>query len=489
MVKRLSQVLEVTGPHTLLGFRECPVAGVACHPEAVTGPGFLFVCMDEYLEYNRWQTWRSHLEVLPALGLAAVVAMEPVEGLPIPQLVVADPRKALGRIARLMEGNPDAGLRMIGVTGTNGKTTTTRLLAHLLSGLGEPCGSLGTLGVELSGQFQEPGTYTTPLSPQLYRHLARFQAAGARAVAMEVSSHALALDRTEGLSYAAALLTNVERDHLDFHGTVEAYAEAKRRLFSHVGPGGWSVLNRHCPYWESFAAKAGGTVVTYGREGSGADVEARDVHLAPDGSRFSIRYHGRSTPFTSRLAGSFQVENTLAAVTLAVVLGYDLADIAAVLASFPPVCGRMEQIPLANGCTAIVDYAHNPDGLRHLLRASRHFCRGRLHVVFGCGGDRDKGKRPIMGQLASELADVCWVTSDNPRTEDPASIIRDVLAGMPAGGAQIHEEADRRRAIEEAAAACRPGDVLVVAGKGHEDYQLIGLVKTPFSDQAVLRSL
>lgn len=488
-MKQLRQVIELVKPGSVIGFTDVPLRGVACHPSAVTGPGFLFVCMDEYLEYNRWQTWRTHLESLPHLNLAGVLAPECIDGLQVPQLVHAEPRKALGRLARAFEENPDERLSLVGVTGTNGKTTTVRLIAHLLDCLGTSCGSIGTLGVELAGQFAQSGTYTTPLSPDLYRHLADFRDAGAHAVAMEVSSHALALDRVEGLTFDGAVLTNVERDHLDFHGTQQAYAEAKRRLFGLVKQSGWCVLNRHSACWEAFAQGATGQVITYGYKGFGADFEVGDLDLQAGQSAFTITDGTESVRFSSRLAGAFQVENALAAIAFTAGSGYSLQQIAGALADFPPVTGRMEQIPLPSGAMGIVDYAHNPDGLRHVLSACRSFCGGNLHVVFGCGGDRDKGKRPLMGSIAAELADVCWVTSDNPRTENPEQILSDILAGMPDDAAIVHSDTDRAAAIRAAVGVSGRGDVVVVAGKGHEDYQIIGHTKHVFSDQAVLRSL
>jgi UDP-N-acetylmuramoyl-L-alanyl-D-glutamate--2,6-diaminopimelate ligase len=479
----------------VLGLTDTEIRGVACHPNQVTGPGFLFVCMDEYLEYNRWHTWRSFLEHLPVLQLAAVVTPQPIEGLGCPQMVTSFPRKALGQSVRLFHGQPDAGLRLYGVTGTNGKTTTTRLLAHLDASRGRGCGSVGTLGVSLAGAIDLPGTYTTPLSPELYGHLAQFKAAGADAVAMEVSSHALALDRVEGLRFEGAILTNVERDHLDFHGTQEAYAEAKRSLFAKVKESGVSVLNRESPYFKAFAQEAAGRVVSFGGEGSGADYEARDLNLTSRSSAFTIVHGTGECRVESQLVGTFQIENVLAAIALLHSLGHPLDELARRLKAFPPVCGRMEQIALPNGCTAIVDYAHNPDGLRHLLDACRPFCKGRLHLVFGCGGDRDKGKRPIMGAIAAEKADVCWVTSDNPRTEAPETIIKDIMEGIsPEGGDMqagltVHQIVGREAAIRAAFGETQEGDILVVAGKGHEDYQIIGHTRHFFSDQAVLRAL
>lgn len=485
----LNRVIGAVEPDQVTGFANTVVKGVACHPDEVSGPGFLFVCMDEYLEYNRWQTWRTHLEALSRLSLAAIVTPGPVEGLPLPQLITLRPRVALARAARLLAGFPDRELALFGVTGTNGKTTTTRLLAHLLNRLGTPCGSMGTLGVELPGGGHFPGNYTTPLAPAIQASLARFREKGARAVAMEVSSHALALDRVEGLSFTGAVLTNVERDHLDFHGTREAYAEAKGRLFERVSGQGWCVLNHASEYREAFATRASAPVTTYGMAGSGADLEAHDLVFKPDGSHFTVVAGGERFGMRSRLAGKFQVENALAAISAARAGGHSLEAVAGALEAFPPVCGRMEQIPLPNGGTAIVDYAHNPDGLKHLLEACRAFCRGRLHVVFGCGGDRDKGKRPLMGRIAAALGDALWVTSDNPRTEDPEAIMEEILAGMAGACLPVEREADRALAIAKAFAATGPEDVLVVAGKGHEDYQLIGTRRHPFSDQVVLQEL
>ncbi|MGC9450947.1 MAG: UDP-N-acetylmuramoyl-L-alanyl-D-glutamate--2,6-diaminopimelate ligase [Oceanipulchritudo sp.] len=484
-------ILDAVQPERVEGFAPVTVEAVACHPSEVTGESCLFVCMDEYLEYNRWQTWRTHLEQLPGLKISVLVAPEPVEGLAVPQLITPEPRKALGRVARLLHDQPDLGMEVHGVTGTNGKTTTTRLIAHLFGRLGVSCGSIGTLGMELTGAIRRPGTYTTPLAHGLYQELEELKEAGAEAVAMEVSSHGLALDRVEGLVFQSAILTNVGRDHLDFHGTREAYVEAKRRLFRRVKASGWCILNRFSPLHDDFAAACSGTVRSYGPAGSGAGLELLEVELHPGHSLFRLRRGGESELFETRLVGGFQVENAMAAISLLDARGFSLEAIAGALRDFPPVCGRMERMAMPNGCTAIVDYAHNPDGLKNLLENCRLLCRGRLHLVFGCGGDRDKGKRSLMGALAAEMADVVWITSDNPRTEEPESIIRDILEGIPGSGqgTRAHRIVDRKEAIQAAYRATREEDVLVVAGKGHEDYQIVGLVKHPFSDQEILRGL
>lgn len=485
---RLSRLIQEAGIERVDGFREVEVSRIAYVPEAAGGEGVLFACVDEYHYNNRWGTARDWLEVLPRLGVVALLSAEPVAGLPVPQLITADPRRAMGRVARLLCGKPDEGLRVIGVTGTNGKTTTARLVGHLLRAAAEPCATLGTLGLEAGPQWVEPGAYTTPLAPELYALMAKVRSFGMAAMAMEVSSHALALERVAGLTFEAAILTNLERDHLDFHGTLEAYAAAKARLFERVERSGFGVVNAGSASFERFARSCSGRVVTYGWDGMGADYEAARYVGSPAGSRFEVRWGGRAMPFQSRLAGRFQVENCLAALALLLSMGKDPELLRAGLQTFDPVCGRMEQFSLPAGGTAIVDYAHNPDGLRKVLETCRALCAGRLHVVFGCGGDRDRGKRPLMGALAAEWADICWVTSDNPRTEDPAKILEEIVSGMGAGK-RVERVVDRAEAIRLAVAEALPEDVVLIAGKGHEDYQIIGLERRPFSDQATLLAL
>lgn len=485
----LNSLMDAIQPERVVGRLQGPVRGIACHPGDVRGPGYVFVCMDEFLEYNRWQTWRTHLEILPGLGLSAVVVPEEIPGLEVPQCLLNPTRPALGRLARRFYGEPDRALDLFGVTGTNGKTTTTRILAHLLNRLGRRCASLGTLGAELEGEAFVSGHYTTPPATEIFRHLAAFRAAGARAAAMEVSSHALALDRVEGLSFDGVILTNLERDHLDFHGTRDAYAEAKGRLFERLRAGGQAICHVRCDYLERYRGLAPVPIKTFGPPGSAADYTLEDPELEARGSAFSVRHGKVVVRVHTQLAGTFQLENILAAMALLHAGGIEMEALAEAVASFPPVPGRMEQIVLPGRVTAIVDYAHNPDGLENLLRACSALCKGRLHVVFGCGGDRDQGKRPLMGGIAARYADVLWVTSDNPRTEDPQRILDHLFEGIPADTTAAHRIVDRREAIEAACASASSGDLVVVAGKGHEDYQIIGHERLPFSDQEVLRSL
>jgi UDP-N-acetylmuramoyl-L-alanyl-D-glutamate--2,6-diaminopimelate ligase len=395
-------------------------------------------------------------------------------------IVVSDTRLALSRLAAAFYDYPSSALLLAGVTGTNGKTTTTQLIAAILNEADIPAGVIGTLGARFA-RTDWPLANTTPLASELQALLADMRDLGAEAVAMEVSSHALALDRVADVTFAVAALTNVTRDHLDFHGTFEAYAATKRELFERAAEIVLDVDDGCGRAWaESFAAR-GRTAVTYGFAND-ASVRATGVDVRPDGSRFAV--DGR--PFELRLPGRFNVQNALAALCTARILGVDDATSARALAAFASVPGRMEYFH-GDGVDVLVDYAHTPDALDAVLRAAREATRGSLAVVFGCGGDRDRGKRPEMGRIAAALADRTIVTCDNPRGEEPRAIVDEILAGMPAPGSAI-VEMDRRSAIRRAIVDARPGDTVVVAGKGHETYQIVGGSVLPFDDRAEVRA-
>lgn len=483
---RLSTLLPQLPGAALIG-GDALVEAVECRPEQAR-PGCLMGVFDEYLQYNRWLQGTESRATIVAARPAALLLAEPWPEAPCPQLIVPDPRRAFAVAARQFYGCPDESLALLGVTGTNGKTTTTHLLAHMLTRLRGPAGSLGTLGASLGGKFLEETEYTTALVHDTCRRLEGMQRRGAWAVAMEVSSHALALDRVAGLRFRAGVFTNLTRDHLDFHGSMEAYVEAKTRLFRELDAGALAILNRDAEFADAMQAASSGRVVTYGLA-QPADFQGEVEEASYTRTILRVRHAGAEARLESRLIGRFQAYNLLAAVATATSLGFPLAEVCASAADFPPVLGRMQPFALPNGAHAIVDYAHNPGGLENLLLNCRELQPRRLLLVFGCGGDRDRGKRPLMGALAERFADAVWVTSDNPRTEDPAAIIDDILAGMRPDFSGLHVQADRRTAIEEACAAARPGDLVVVAGKGHEDYQIIGYTKHPFSDHAVLREL
>ncbi|MBU6364908.1 MAG: UDP-N-acetylmuramoyl-L-alanyl-D-glutamate--2,6-diaminopimelate ligase [Gemmatimonadetes bacterium] len=402
----------------------------------------------------------------------------------IPALVVRDGRRAAGVAAAAFHGWPARALIMVGVTGTNGKTTTVGLLRHLLHRASAPAASIGTLGV-LVGSPGEPFPggqgLTTPGPVELQRLLRALADHGVRTVAMEVSSHALDQRRVEGVAFAAAAFTNLTRDHLDYHGTMKAYRDAKLRLLGHLAPGGRAVLNGDDPTWDAVEAPE---VWRFGVR-AGVEVGARDLRFGPDGSRFLLVGPQGAAPVSLPLLGDFNVANALAAAAVALAVGRPVAEVAERLATVPQVAGRLERIHGAP--TVLCDYAHTPDALERALQAVRPFAAeggGRVIVVFGCGGDRDRGKRPEMGRVAEALADVVVLTSDNPRTEDPERILDDIAAGMTPGGYRRVE--DRRAAIRAALAEATARDVVLLAGKGHETYQIRGTTRYPFDERIVV---
>jgi len=454
-------------------------------------------------------------------GAAVVVSERP---LPLPpgieNVVVSNAHAALSSLAAAHFGHPSRALCCIGITGTNGKTTTTHFVQAVLEEAGVPCAVIGTLGARFAGRSWTLEN-TTPLALELQELLAEVRSAGARAVAMEVSSHALALHRADDVEFDVAGFTNLTQDHLDFHISMEAYAAAKRVLFEELltrstrqpyrakAPG-HAVLNAEDSTAQAWLASLGAgdwsatSSLTYGfgsanEKGVAPDVQALDVELCADGTRFTLRYGKASVPVSLSLPGRFNVSNALCAAGSAVALGLDLETIARGLARVRVVPGRMMRVTLSDTSSAgplptvIVDYAHTPDGLANVLDAVRQASQGRLIVVFGAGGDRDRGKRPLMGAAVADRADTIYVTSDNPRTEDPIAIINDVMEGVAssrASGARVDVfvEPDRGMAIHEAILSAEARDVVVIAGKGHETYQVVGSERRSFDDAAVARA-
>jgi len=452
-------------PH-LLGDATTVVTAMT-HDSRLVGEGDLFVCI-------RGANVDGHELAAGAItaGAAALLVDHPLD-VDVAQVVVDDTRRAIGPLAASMRDHPSLDLTVVGITGTNGKTTTTHLLASILRAAGRPTGVIGTLS----------GRHTTPEAPELQARLDGFRAAGDQAVVMEVSSHALAMHRVDGTRFAAAVFTNLGADHLDLHGTPEEYFRAKASLFTPeltaVG-----VTNVDDAHGQLLLDAATIEMVPF----SLADVE--DLEVTADHHAFTWR----DRRIVVGLGGSFNVANSLAAATTAAVLGVELDDIVAGLAAADAVPGRFERIlPPGTDTTdvvVIVDYAHTPDGLEQVLLAARGVTDGEVTVVFGAGGDRDHAKRPRMGAVAGELADHVVVTSDNPRSEPPEAIISDVIGGMAAAPrARAVVEPDRVRAIALAVDRARPGDVVVVAGKGHETTQTIGDRVIALDDRAVVRDL
>jgi UDP-N-acetylmuramoyl-L-alanyl-D-glutamate--2,6-diaminopimelate ligase len=421
-----------------------------------------------------------------AAGAAAALVERRVPEAPVPQLVSRDGRRAAAAASALLHGDAGERLLLAGVTGTNGKTTTVWLLRHMLATRysAASIGTLGTLGADGGPSF--PGeSLTTPGPVELPRTLAALERAGIDAVAMEVSSHALDQGRVHGLAFDVAVFTNLSRDHLDYHGTIEAYTEAKRSLVRQLRHDGTAVINADDPAWTGLWADAP-RALTFSIEDSDADVHAAALELTPAGASFDLVAAGHVVPVQLPLVGAYNVENALAAAAVCSALGFELPEIAAGLATAPQVPGRLERISVAP-CPVLRDYAHTPDALERVLEALKPLVDGRLVLLFGAGGDRDRGKRPLMGAVAERWADLAIVTSDNPRTEDPDRIIDDIESGMSAG--RHTRIADRRAAIGHALAQARPDDVILLAGKGHEDYQIIGREKLPFDERTVVAEL
>ncbi len=464
------------------------IRGVAYHSRDVQ-PGFLFAAL-------RGFTHDGLTFVDEAIGRGAVAVVtdrdvRPAGGPPGVTLIrVADARRALAQVSAAFYGHPSRRLRVIGVTGTNGKGATTYLIEAILQRAGRPCGIIGTMGVVIDGEVL-PSDCTTPEAPDLQRVLRTMVERGRDYVAVEVASHALAMDRVTGCRFAAGVFTNLTRDHLDFHLSMEAYRAAKARLFAMVDSSGWVVLNADDPAADVMRAVSPARAITYGLSQS-ADVRGRDLTLHLRGCGFMAETPAGNVRVTLQLSGAFNAANALAALALGLTQDVPLETIADALAAMPGIPGRFEAVEEGQPFAVVVDYAHTPDGLENVLRTGRQITPGRLIVVFGCGGDRDRTKRPIMGHIAGEWADHVIVTSDNPRTEDPRAIIDEILPGIDAGAGRathVEVEPDRRQAIAAAISAARPGDLVLIAGKGHELYQVIAGVSHPFDDRQVVREV
>ena len=470
------------------------------------GPGTVFVAV-------RGSGADGHRFVPQAVAsgcAAVVVARDRAAGLraalpenrPAAWVVASSTRGLPARLARECEGRPDTGLVCAGVTGTNGKTTTAFLLRQLLGRLRGRCGLLGTICYD-DGHDQQPAPLTTPGGPVLYRWLRRMRDAGCTAAAMEISSHALDQERTADLALDVAVMTNLGRDHLDYHPDMAAYLAAKARILDLLverpgrgKPAGAAVINAADPALAGLAVPDVPSVRfdPTGRAAAGgraADLLVREASLGLQGTRLRCRWRGDDLTLHSPLVGRFNVENLAAALAAGLALGYDPADCVDALAGIDQVPGRLERFPLPGGGLAVVDYAHTHDALAAVLGACQELQPRRLSVVFGCGGDRDRGKRPLMAAVAARGADTVWITSDNPRSEDPAAICDDIATAYHAlddrRATRCEVIVDRRTAIATALDAAGEGDVVVIAGKGHEDYQLVGDEVRHLDDRQIVR--
>lgn len=481
---RLGSLLEALPRHELRGDADVEIGSIELDSRRVGG-GELFVCLEGLARNGH-----DFAAAAVANGAAALLVGRPVpEAGTVPQVVVEDAREAMARLAAAFYGHPSRSLCVVGVTGTNGKTTVT----HLIEGVAEQAGRraelLGTLGSRGQGGYRSTG-FTTPEAPVLQRLFREAVDRGTEWLAMEVSSHALAQKRTFATDFKAVVFTNLTQDHLDYHGDMEGYYQAKALLFRRDTRGSdedaVAVLNLEDPAGRRLAGTADGRLVTYGFSG-GADYRARRLRTGNEGTRYQLVTPSGRRDVRLRLLGRFNVLNALAAQAAAMELGLGLDDVVAGVEALRRIPGRMEPVPGSQPFRVIVDFAHTPDALGQALRAVREFTSGELTVVFGCGGDRDPGKRPRMGRVAVSLADRVVLTSDNPRSEDPEAILDAVAAGAAGAAVPVLRETDRARAIRLALEAARPGDTVLIAGKGHETVQVIGETKHPFDDRLVAR--
>jgi UDP-N-acetylmuramoyl-L-alanyl-D-glutamate--2,6-diaminopimelate ligase len=480
---------EVQGAR-IVGEPSVEITGLA-YDSRKAGPGALFFCVP-----GEKVDGHDFAAQVVAAGAAALVVERELE-VAVPQVVVGSARAAMAPLAARFWGDPTEQLRVVGVTGTNGKTTTAFLIREILEGAGVSCGLLGTVK-QVVGGVEEAVERTTPEAIDLQATFRRMLDAGDRACAMEVSSHAMSLRRADAIRFEVALFTNLTQDHLDFHADMEDYFLAKRMLFE-AGPG-TAIVNVDDPYGRRLAAEF--ECVTFSAEGADADYSARDVSFDAGGAQFTVvsgpmglkrPNGGRLRPIGGEvwvrtgLPGHFNVANALGAFATAEAMGVDPEAVAAGLARAARVPGRFEPIDEGQGFVVLVDYAHTPDSLENVLRAARRLTAGRLISVFGAGGDRDRDKRPKMGRAGADLSDLAVVTSDNPRSEDPEAIVAEVVAGT-GDSAGVEVEVDRRAAIALALRRAEPGDTVVIAGKGHEQGQEFeGGRKVPFDDREVAR--
>jgi UDP-N-acetylmuramoyl-L-alanyl-D-glutamate--2,6-diaminopimelate ligase len=477
----LLQDIPLSGPPPVVD----PDIGSLAYDSRRVEPGSLFFALP-----GEKTDGARYLQMAADHGAVAAIGAANAGGSPLPYMEVESPRAALARASARFAGFPSKRLKIIGITGTNGKTTTTFLAKHLLDNAGKLCGLVGTIHYSL-GIEETPASHTTPESLELQNLLGAMVARGCKACAMEVSSHALVQHRADCIDFDVAVFTNLTQDHLDYHKTMEAYFEAKAILFDKLKESTAqpprAVINADDRFGHRMidrCARAGIKTITYGL-GATADFQARNIRIEAAETRFTLVAKRREYLVRLPLIGLFNVYNALAALAAVSALGVELRAAVASLATSPQVPGRLQRVPAKRSFQVFVDYAHTPDALENVLRTVKELMPERLITVFGCGGDRDKAKRPLMAAAAEKYSDILLVTSDNPRTEDPALILRDIEKGFSkglkqAGGYEIIE--DRATAILRAIELAGPGDIVVIAGKGHENYQEVHGKRHPFDD-------
>lgn len=453
--------------------------------------GDLFVCITGLIDDGH-----EYATQAVANGAAALV-VERILDIEVPQLLVPDSRYALPLFSSHYYGYPSTGMKVIGVTGTNGKTTTSFIIEHILCEHGFRTGLMGTIRMKIGNEYTEMER-TTQESLDLQRHFQRMREVGTDYCVMEVSSHALDMGRVRGIRFRSGIFTNLTQDHLDYHQTMEQYHQAKSLLFSRMdntyeadmSRRQFAVLNADDPAHTMFKQVTSAQIITYGIDNE-CDVRASNISITAQGTEFLVTTFAGESNIRMKLVGKFNVYNALAAIASTLAEGLTLSSIRDSLETLTAVDGRMEVVDAGQDFLVLVDYAHTPDGLRNALSTIHEFAEGKIITVFGCGGDRDRTKRPIMGQIATEYSDKIYVTSDNPRTENPEAIVQDIAAGIEAAGwtsDQYELIVNRQAAIERAIAEACPKDVVLIAGKGHETYQIIGKTKHDFDDREVART-
>lgn len=479
---KLQKLIQAVNPLAVSGDSETEIKGIS-YDSRRAAPGHCFLCIRGYQTDGR-QYARSAV----AAGAVALVYDELNDDLAqlieagVATVQVADCRIALGQISARFYEDPSKSLLMVGVTGTNGKTSITHLVADLMEQLGHQTAVFGTIANRVADELI-PTAVTTPESLELNQMLSLAREKSVFCCAMEVSSHAMALNRVAGIHFDYGIFTNLTKDHLDFHETMDAYFDAKAGFFQLAEKA--LIINTDDPYGVKLAERhASGPVpvVTYSIDNP-ADLRATDLEMSPQGSRFNLHWQGTVTSVWMPIPGRIYVYNILAAVAVLLMEQVDTDRVAACVSQIKPLRGRLEPVANDRGFTVLIDYAHTPDGLENAIKSARIFTQGRVVTVFGCGGNRDRTKRPQMGAISGRLSDYSWVTSDNPRKEDPAAIIEEILTGMQDFAGRYSVEPDRAAAIAAALAAAKPGDTVLIAGKGHETYQIIGETRIHFDDR------
>ena len=445
-------------------------------------PGYLYVAIKGY-KADGHNFIKKSLEC----GAQAIVSEEKLSlDTSIPQIVVRNTRKALSSLSCCFYNNPSQKINVVGVTGTNGKTTTTFLTKSIIEKAGYEAGLIGTINYQI-GEKMITAQETTPESVELQRLIAEMVEAKIKFAVMEVSSHSAIQHRIENIDFKTAVFTNITAEHLDYHKTISNYMNAKVELFKNLRKDSFAVLNADDEFSEYFADRTNAKILWYGIKND-ADIKAEICRESTSDIMIKLKYSGKEIDMKIPFVGVHNVYNVLAAVASAISLGFELDVIKSGIETAPTVPGRLESVPCNRGFEVVVDYAHTPHALETVLQALRNLVKGRILLVFGCGGDRDKEKRPLMGRIADEKSDIFWLTNDNPRSEDPLNIIDGIKAGIKPGRS-FHTQINRHKAIADALSEATDGDLVLVAGKGHEKYQIIKDTIIPFDDREVIKAI